>query len=498
MTRDEERLSGALQENLLTLLCFDDDRCKLLRAALSPKLFESTVFREIAGHAIDFIDQYGEAIKDHLPDHLEDILHGEDTRKAKTYQRLLDNLFLSKETVNGDYVVDQLNKFVRQQNLKSALIDAVAAIDDGRIDEAEVVLQKGLQHQVVSFSGGLNLSNPDDVLGILDFPEEEGFELGIPALDSRGIIPRRKELYMLMAPRGRGKSWFLTHCAKQALLQRWSVVIITLEMSQKQYAARMLQSFYSIARRQAEVLVPRLLMSKMGELLDITQEKVTRWTMKDEDIKDKLTSKVRREFKRRPPIRIKEFPTGALDIAGLQAYLDGLERYENFTPDAILIDYPDLMKLDPKNLRVELGALTAGIRGEGVRRNAAVIAVTQGNRDSEKATLVTGDQAAEDISKLAVADNFLTLSQTAAEKILGLARIYVEKARNEESKMQVLITQALALGQFCLDSILINADYWDMLRDKGETRSRRRDDDDDGDAPPTRSERRRRSSEGRD
>jgi replicative DNA helicase len=487
--QDEERLSGALQENLLTLLCFDDERCGMLRAALSPKMFESSVFREIAGHAIDFIDQYGEAVKDHLPDHLESILYGEDQRKAKTYQRLLDNLYLSRESVNGDYVVTQLNKFVRQQNLKSALINAVAAIDDGRIDEAEVVLQKGLQHQVITFSGGLNLSKPEDILGILDFPEEEGFDLGIPELDAEGIIPRRKELYMLMAPRGRGKSWFLTHCAKQALLQRWSVVIITLEMSEKQYAARLLQSFYSIARRHAEVMVPRLLLSRMGELLDITQEKLVRWTMKDDDIKTKLSSKVKREFRRRPPIRIKQFPTGSLDLPALQAYLDGLERYENFTPDLILIDYPDLMKVDPKNLRVELGTLLANIRGEGVRRNSAVVAVTQGNRESEKATLVTGDQAAEDISKLAVSDNFITLSQTPAEKALGLARLYVEKARNEESKMQILITQALALGQFCLDSIRIDADYWDMLGDKSDRKGRRREDDDQ-DEPPKRTRRR--------
>jgi replicative DNA helicase len=479
---NNEKLSGALQENILTLLCFDDANCKIVRAAVTPHIFESTVYREVAGIAIDFIDQYGETVKDHLPDHLEGILKGTDTRKADTYEKLVKNLFMAREAVNGAYVVSQLHKFVRQQTLKSAVIRAVEAIEDGRIDAAEVELTKGLASQSVAFSAGLNLNSTADILSIVDSPEEEGFELGIPALDSEGIIPRRKELLVFLAPRGKGKSWFITHCAKQALLQRWSAVIITLEMSEKRYAARMLQSFFSISRRHADVKVTRFVKDKLGDLQDIIQEQIERITMQDPDIKQKLRSRADREFRRRPPIRIKEFPTRSLTVAGLRAYLDGLERFEKFTPDLICIDYPDLMALDSKNLRLELGELIADIRGIGVARNAAMVVVSQGNRASETATLVTGDMAAEDISKIATADVVLTYSQTPAEKILGLARLFVEKARNEESKLQILITQAYAVGQFCLDSMRLKVDYWSILENKDperKTRTRERSDDRD-------------------
>lgn len=471
--QNDERLSGALQENLLTLLCFDDTNCKIVRAALTPQLFESSVFREIAGHAIDFIDQYGETVKDHLPDHLESILEGDDKRKAETYRRLVDNLFASRESINGDYIIQQLHKFVRQQNLKSSVIRAVEAIEAGRIDQAEVELQKGLNTQSVAFSAGLSLSKPEDVGSILDNPEEEGFELGIPEFDRLGIYPRRKELFVFMAPRGRGKSWFITHATKQALLQRWSAVIITLEMSEKRYAARLLQSFFSISRREATVKVTRLVHGRAGELEDIIQEKIQRDTMQDPDIKQKLMSKAKREFRRRPPLRIKEFPTGSLTLTQLKAYLEGLERFEKFTPDLICVDYPDLMELDSKNLRIDLGKLFAGLRGLGVERNAAMVVVTQGNRESERATTVTGDMAAEDISKLAIADVFITHSQTLAEKALGLARLLVDKARNEESKLSVLITQAYGIGQFCLDSVRLVGDYWDLMEAKEERASSR-------------------------
>jgi replicative DNA helicase len=460
---DDARLSGALQENLLTLLCFDDQNCKIARGALTPQLFESSVFKEVAGIAIDFIDQYGVAVKDHLPDHLEGVLNGDDKRKADSYRKLVDNLFAAKDAVNGEYVLSQLNKFVRQQNIKAALIKAVEAVEAGQIELAEVELQKGLNNQALSFEAGLNLSSPADVMSVLDSPEEEGFTLGIEELDRHGIIPRRKELFSFLAPRGRGKSWFITHCAKQALLQRWSVVIITLEMSEKRYAARMLQSFFSISRRDASVKLTRLVKDHNGQLQDLLEERIVRTTMRDDNVKDVVARRAKREFRQRPPLRIKEYATGSLTLTGVRAYLDGLERFEKFTPDLICIDYPKLMTLDSKNLRLELGALNEGIRGLGKERNAAVVIVAQGNRESETAKLVTGDMTSEDISLLATSDTFITYSQTLEEKKLGLARIFVEKSRNEESKMIALITQSYALGQFCLDSAALNSDYTAMM-----------------------------------
>ncbi len=480
----DDRLSGALQENILVLLCFDDKNCKIVRAALTPKLFDSAPYRELAGHAIDFIDQYGETIKEHLPDQIEHILEGDDTRKAETYRRLLENLFTAKDSVNGDYVIQQLHKFVRQQNLKSALVKAVEAMGDGRIDDAEVEMQKGLNTQSVAFDAGLSLSNAKDIESILEQSEEEGFELGIPELDQNGIIPRRKQLYMLMAARGRGKSWFITHCAKQAMVQRWSVVIITLEMSQRSYAGRFLQAFFSIGKRAGLSMVTRFNKDKNGGLDELIQAKIERPSLRDEDIKEVLMSRAKRVFNQRPPLHIKAWPTHGLDIKQLEAYLDGLERFEKFTPDAIFVDYPDLFKLDNKQMRIELGTIVGQLRGIAQERNCAMIAVTQGNRISETAQTITGDMVAEDISKLAHADVLLTYSQTKAEYALGLARIWVEKTRDEAGKFTILITQAYAIGQFCLDSIRIASDYWKMMENREEkeqrgSRKRRNDEDED-------------------
>lgn len=463
MSATPERITGALQENLLTLLCFDDKYAKIIRGSVTPQLFESVAFREVAGRAMDFLDQFGEPIKDHLPDEFDEVLRGEDRRKAQLYERLLQNLKNSCEGVNAEYVVSQLQAFIRQQSLKSGIVDAFNAIQEGRIDQAELALNKALKRKAAAFNAGLNFSNIETAIGLFDHLEEPGFSLGIAPFDAAGIMPRRKELLMFIAPRGRGKSWFCAHVAKRALLQRWTPIIITLELSQHRYAVRMMQSLFSVSRRASEVQVARLV-SENGRLQDIIFEKLDRGSLEDPKMQLQLAARVRREFRRRPPLIIKEFPTGGVGVDALEAYLDNLEEIEGVTGDALILDYPDLLAHDPKQKRVEIGHITERLRGIGVARNMAVIVPSQGNRLSESATYVETDHAAEDISKVATADTVITMSQTKEERLLGLARLLAGKVRNEKDRVAALITQAYGLGQFCLDSApIVEDDYWDIL-----------------------------------
>lgn len=467
------RLGGALQENLLIILCFKDESCKIVRHAIqTATLFESSVFRDIAGHAIDFIDQFGVAIKDHLPDHLEHILKGEDARKATSYKRVIDSLYLNRESVNVDYVLKQLSKFIRGQNLKSGFVKAAEAFDRGDVDAAEVELQKALSTQVVTFDAGLTLDDPKALIGVLDNLQEPGFNLGIKPFDDYGIIPRRKELLVFMASRGKGKSWFCVHAAKMAMLQRWSPLVVSLEMGQNAYASRFLQSFFSISKREAPVRITQLELNRAGKLERHLQEEVDRRSLSDPDIRDWLSTRARREFGRRPPLIIKEFPTGSLTVDQLEAYLDGLDRFQNFVPDLLIVDYPMLMRHATKEKRVELGQIVERIRGIAVERNLAAIIPWQGNRESEDAYTVRGSQAGEDISILATADTFLTYSRTEYETKLGLARLLVEKCRNDIDDFSAVITQAYAIGQFCLEAVRLEKEYFEVLEDSRASRNK--------------------------
>lgn len=456
--KEEQKLTGAIQENLLTLLCFDQKYASIIRHSITARVFESQVFRDIADKAIAFLEQFKVPIGEHLADELEDILAGDDKRKATSYKRVLENLFLAKDHVNGEYAVSQLSKFVRQQNLKSSLVKAVEAIEDGRIDDAEVVLQAGLKSQVVTFDAGLSFTDVQHSLAFFD-TQEHGILTGIEELDIRDICPRPAELYLVIAPPKRGKTWWLIQMGKFALLQRKKVLHITLEMADYRISMRYTQSFFSISKRQALIRTPKLIRED-GRVVDIDFEEIERMTFADPDARKKIAGRINREFRRRPELKIKQFPTGSLTISQLNAYLDGLERFHKFIPDVLIIDYPDLMKLNNDNLRAETGAVYKDLRGIAMERNIAVIAASQGNRTSSKAKILTDDMVAEDYSKIATADNVITYSQTPHEKKLGLARIFVSNGRNDEDKFSILITQAYAVGQFCLDSAMLPDDYW--------------------------------------
>lgn len=459
-----DHLDGSLAENILTMLVFHDE-AKMIRSIVSPNLWESAVYREIASHAIDFIDQFNEPIKEHLPDSLESILNGSDKRKADSYQRVIDNLYLAKDSVNTKYVISKLHDFIRQQNIKAAVVKTVEAIEAGDIVEAELQMQKGLRSQVNVFEMGINLADAQDALSFMD-DIEDGIRTGINELDKRDTMPRPGEMLLIVAPMKKGKSWALIHFGKHAILQRKTVAHVTLEMSEKKCTQRYIQALFSVTKRDAMIKVPMFKQDELGRLIDIDYEEVKRPTFADANIRKSLTTRLRKELSRRAPLIIKQFPTSSLTISELEAWLDGLERFHKIVPDMLIIDYPDLMKMDAKNIRTDTGIIYKELRGLFVRRNIAGVVASQGNRSSMNAKVVRDDQIAEDVSKIATADTVITYSQTEQEKKLGLARLFVSNVRNDEDKYMILISQCYSAGQFALDSTLMLSDYNDIIDGK--------------------------------
>lgn len=458
MSRNEY-MSGALQENILTMLCFDTASAPIIRGSVRPETFDSSLFQEIAKRAISYQETYQEAPGSHITDIFEDILEGKDDKKASLYHRTFEQMFELKNDINSEYVINQLSSFVRKQNLKTGLTDAVKLIKDGHVDQAEVAISSCLNSGVVSFQPGTFFWDPSQVCNFLT-EEDSGIHIGIEALDALGICPAPKELFLCMAPAGRGKTWMLIHMAKNALLQRKKVLHVTLEMSEAKMAGRYTQSMFSISKRQQEIVAPTFEYDEVGRLSTIGFDHVTgRPHLTMPDIEKHITKKI--TSMRKLPLIIKQFPTGALTINALEAYLESLERFEKFVPDLIILDYADLMKIDSGNLRIDTGSVYKGLRGMAVSRNVAIATATQSNRQAEDVRLITKKHLAEDYSKAAIVDNLITYNQTMAEKELNLARLFVAKGRNDKDGQTVLISQAYEMGQFCLDSTLMSGSkYW--------------------------------------
>jgi hypothetical protein len=75
------------------------------------------------------------------------------------------------------------------------------------------------------------------------------------------------------------------------------------------------------------------------------------------------------------------------------------------------------------------------------------------------------------------------MSATGQEREKKLARLHVSKNRDGRDQFGALITQNYDIGQFCVDAIKLDAEYWSYLQslDDEERRRRQRDRDDNDD-----------------
>lgn len=457
------KLTSAVQEALIALLCYDDQSASVV-ASIIPSTYYDPYYTEIADEAQKYLTAYSKPPKDHTLD-LVEVLEARFPEKAEFYRRIFDSLQTTKEGINRDYVLNKASVFLRYQNLKRALHSAIRSLqqeDEAGLASAESALQKGLEVNYNSQDIGVLLSRSEHSLAFLEQQENaNSFPTGITALDEKGLGPARKRLHLLIGLAGAGKSFWLAHIAKHAYMARRRVLFITLELSEEEVCQRLMQGLFSISKRSEATKVCRFELDELGRFISIkTGEELKRLSLEDPSIAKLLTKKVV-SLKRRPPFIVKQFPTGGMSLKDLENYLDVLESKMSFIPDLLVIDYADLMSIDSKNYRLDLGQLYKKLRGLAVKRNIAVATASQANRAAFRSKWITIDNVGEDFSKIATSDTVITLNQTPVEHELGLARLFVAKGRTDKDKFAVLISQAYGLGQFVLDSTAYSPNYWD-------------------------------------
>lgn len=278
-----------------------------------------------------------------------------------------------------------------------------------------------------------------------------------------------------------GKSWFCVHCGRQALLQGAKVVHVTLEMSDTKVVGRYYQSITAAAWKDDKFARSTLEFDDLDRLTGWSTERVRpEASLSSAGARKWLRSRIEKWGTKLGRLVVKEYASGSLTMTELRGYLDYLAAAHRFVPHVLIVDYPDLMSLDTRNYRLDMGRLYVELRGLGQERSMAVVAPTQGNRESLGAKRVGAAMVSEDVSKNFTSDTVLTYSQTEkGEHPRGLARLKVEYARDAERGQTILMAQSYATGQYCLQAALMRKAHWDKL-DEVEGRS------EDGDGEPER------------
>lgn len=458
----------ALQENLCVILSYSDEHCATVRNLVEIE-FWGGPYRVLATRIYEFIDRYKKAPKDHIADLMADkIDNKKNPREASLYEDILLGIRDQHEGINVPYVMSQLENFVKRQSLRTIAIDLSKALQkdtDESLEEAEKLISLSRKQTNAVFDPGLRLS---DGKRVLDFLEQQVncFPTGIPEFDKRGFGPTRKELWLYIAAAKRGKTWMLIQLAKMCMVHRLKVCHITLEMSEDRSAQRYMQALFAMSKRKEKFQITKFARDSLGRLEGFEDGEVKpKLSMDDPNIATKLKAKIKKFGPRMlDNVIIKQFPTGNLTVRQLEAYLDGLESNERFIPDLLIVDYPDLMKVDKDNLRHSLDEIYKELRGLAITRNMAVAVVSQSHRAAAKAKHVDSGNVAEAYSKIAHADCIITYNQTDAEQKMGLARLFVSGGRNDEDKITLVISQNYAMGTFVVDSVMMaGANYWHNL-----------------------------------
>lgn len=459
-------------ENLITILAHDATNGKIVARLIEPQLFEP-LYRDIAERCIKYWKQFKTCPGVHTADLFSDVLAKPDSRMAKPYQRTLRNMQLLSEGINTEYVLNTLRETKRWQLMKVALLKAAELTQkQGQIDiaEAEQVLSQFVRAREFQFNGGLRLGEVDRVLDYLSTHYNE-FTTGVEILDREHIVPARGAVMLFLAPTRRGKSWFGINCGKNALLQRKRVLHVTLEMSEEEVGARYYQNLFALPKHKGGIEITTLEVDEHGRFAGRGEQEVFSPKVSFDGKAIGKTLRARLKFWQQrgmtEKLVIKRFPNHQMSMDMLRGYIDVLESTTGFTPDLIVLDYIGITKIDARDARGSLGRNMGEFRAVCIDYNAAGVTMQQSSKAGEKAYQVKIDHVAEDWSLIGTADMALTFSQTVEERRLGLARLWVDKARSEADNWGLVITQNYATGQFALQGAKLNRAYHRMVEELG-------------------------------
>jgi len=314
---------------------------------------------------------------------------------------------------NVEFYLDIVESFARKEAMKSAITESIGLMKNDRIEEIESVVRKAL---TVNRSVDYGHMYFDDIKGRFDrlFKDAEGerFRLVFSTLNRElegGLS--RKELAMVVAPPGVGKSLYLVNQGVQALMENRKVLYVSLEMSEDKIAQRFDSVTTLIQQRNLKEKF-----SMVNERLDV---------FKGEFPDSRLV--------------IKEFPTGCATVNALRSLLVQLKSYEDFVPDILLLDYLELMRPTREGM-AEYQAqqrISEELRGLAVENNILVWTATQTNRQGRSVKLITDAELADAYGKIRTCDYAISLNQTEEEFDDGRMRAYVMKSRNGKQRFIV-------------------------------------------------------------
>jgi hypothetical protein len=389
-------MNNKKQKVLLELLISSPDTFALCNNIVEPSYFNPEL-----RNCVEFIKEYYEQHHTTPPPML---IEAESGVELELYDVTEDNIH---------YCAVQVEEFCKKGAMSHAVLQAAKHVNEGNYPDCLPLIQAAME---VSLNQDLGLRYFDTVEERLARMQQDNptMATGWSNIDDAlfgGIS--RKELLLVSANSGGGKSITLGNLATHFIEGGRDVLYLTLELSEDVVAQRFDTMFTGIGRRDWKCHV-----SEITTRLEVEGNK------EGTGILD-----------------IKYMPQGT-NANAIRAYLkEYYLKYKKY-PDLLCLDYLDEMSpietVSADNVFEKDKRTSSQLRQIGVDFNMAVATASQLNRSAVGATEHNHSQIAGGISKIHLADVYWSIIMTDIMKAQGECVFVIQKTRNSDGVGRVV------------------------------------------------------------
>lgn len=306
----------------------------------------------------------------------------------------LKEVFRYMESDDLSFVKDEILKFCKNQEIKRAIMDSVTLLKMGNYDEIKSKMDSAMK---AGADTNIGLDYINDVASRYNEAARHTITTGWDVIDDLmdgGLAPG--ELGVVMAPAGIGKSWMLINIGANAVKAGKTVIHYTLELNE----------------------------NYVGQRYDSVLTGINAQTLKhhQDTVEEKMKSLS-------GSLVVKYYPTKSVGVMALKAHIEKTIM-QGKTPDLIIVDYGDLLKVNTKKDKHEaLEDLYEELRGMAGEYKIPVWTASQAGRSALEEDIIEADKIASSYGKVMVADFLMSLSRKVEDKMSGTGRGHVIKNR---------------------------------------------------------------------
>jgi replicative DNA helicase len=374
-------IEGYLQKAVLSLILKDIEFLKRAYFLVKPEIFSDPYFRIICKEIYNFYEIYKELIQK------ENLIFSLNSKYASDFEQISKIIDILYETLaNPEYILDELNSFVRRRYLVDAVSEVQELIEDNKFEEIETILMEALK------KGDLKLTLPKDYYEFdpvaffsRKLLEQDGLKLKLGSFDNLAFkntgIGKGKLVCVEGDEKGK-KSYCLLHITIEAMIQGFSVLFISCEMS----------------KEEVEDRIDCSVTNSEKEGLDVV--KISRARKNLERYGGKLS--------------IEEYPQNTCNVKEIEKILYNLEMHKNIIPDVVVVDYAEIMcSNDPKisEERHRQNSIFSDLKTLASKKKIRVFTATQVMKKAIGRKKKKKTDTGEDKRKLAHVDLMVGLGQ---------------------------------------------------------------------------------------